>query len=91
MIVSAIEASSKELITTIVKENQETRATIRKENIETREILPKIEEEFQKMLVETENNQACENPTLERMNIQNRLQVYLLIKLKHNSTYIKLI
>ena len=36
MIVSAIEASNKELIRTIKEENKETRATIRKENRETR-------------------------------------------------------
>ena len=39
MIVSAIEASNKELLRTIKQENKETRATIRKENEETRETL----------------------------------------------------
>ena len=46
MIVSAIEASNKELIRTIKKENEEARATIRKENKETRETLRTIAEDF---------------------------------------------
>ena len=58
MIVSAIEASKKELIRTIKQENEETRATIRKENKETRETLWKIAEEFQEMLAETKKNEA---------------------------------
>ena len=66
--VSAIEAGNKELITTIKKENKETRATIRKENIETRKTLQKLAEEFPKMFVETENNEACESPILEKIN-----------------------
>ena len=66
--VSAIEGSNKELITTIKKENKETRATIRKENIETRKTLQKLAEEFPKMFVETENNEACESPILEKIN-----------------------
>ena len=68
MIVSAIEASNKELIRTIKKENEEARATIRKENKETRETLRTIAEDFKDTLVETKKNEACESPTLERIN-----------------------
>ena len=68
MIVSAIEASNKELIRTIKQENEETRATIRKENKETRETLWKIAEEFQETLAETEKNEACKSPILEKNN-----------------------
>ena len=68
MIVSAIEASNKELIRTIKKENEDTRATIRKEIKETRETLQKIAEEFQETLAETEKNEDCESPILEKIN-----------------------
>ena len=68
MIVSAIKASNKELITTIKKENEETRATVRKENKKTRETLRKIAEEFQETLVETKKNEVCESPILEKIN-----------------------
>ena len=68
MIVSAIEAGKKELITTTKKENEETRDTIRKENKETRETLRKIAEEFQETLAETKKNEACESPILENIN-----------------------
>ena len=68
MIVSAIEASNKELIRTIKKENEETRATICKENKETRETLRKIAEEFQETLAEKKKNEACESPILEKIN-----------------------
>ena len=68
MIVSAIEASNKELIRTIKQENEETRATIRKENKETRETLRKIAEEFQETLAEKKKNEACESPILEKIN-----------------------
>ena len=68
MIVSAIEASNKELIRTIKQENEETRATICKENKETREALRKIAEEFQETLAEKKKNEACESPILEKIN-----------------------
>ena len=67
MIVSAKEASKKELITTIKKENEETRATIRKENKETRETFQKIAEEFQETLAKTKKNEAWESPILEKI------------------------
>ena len=67
MIVSAIETSNKELITTIKKENEETRATIRKENKKTQETLRKLAEEFQKTLAETKKNEACKSPILEKV------------------------
>ena len=68
MIVSAIEASNKELIRTIKQENEETRATIRKENKETRETLRKIAEEFQDTVAEMKKNEACESLILEKTN-----------------------
>ena len=68
MIVSAIEASKKELIRTIKQENDNARATIRKENKETRETLRTIAEEFQDTLMETKKNEACQSPILERIN-----------------------
>ena len=68
IIVSAIEASNKEVIRTIKKENEETRAAIPKENKETRETLRKIAEEFQETLAETKKNEACESPILEKIN-----------------------
>ena len=67
MIVSAIEASNKELIRTIKQENEETRATICKENRETREALRKIAEEFQETLAEKKKNKGCESPILEKI------------------------
>ena len=68
MIVSAIQASNKELVRTIKQENEEKRATIRKENKETKETLRKIAEEFQGTLAETKKNEACESPILKKIN-----------------------
>ena len=48
VIVSAIEASNKDIITKTRRENEETRTTIRKENKETRETSRKFAREFQK-------------------------------------------
>ena len=66
MIVSAIEASNKELIRTIKQENEETRATICKENRETREALRKIAEEFQETLAEKKKNEALRKPNTRK-------------------------
>ena len=76
IIVSAIKASNKKLITTIRKQNEETGATIRKGNKETKETLQKIAEEFQETLGETKNNKACESPILEKIN-ECTSQIYL--------------
>ena len=68
MIVSAIEASNKELKRTIKKGNKKTRATVPKENkkLEKQKTSWKIAEELQKMLVEIKNNEACESPILKK-------------------------
>ena len=92
MIVLAIEASTKELLTTIKKENEETGVTIRKENKETRKALRKIAKEFRKTIAETKSNNACKSPILEKINeCTLQIGIYSLIKLNSNNTYTKLI
>ena len=74
MIVSAIKASNKELITTIKKEHEETRAIISKENKEIRETIRKIEEELQETLAETKKNDLAKVQCSKRiMNAHHRL------------------